>query len=96
MQQNDAVYVDEYEARAWQEDHRQPYKHDEYLWGSTPMRKARKPTPAISYQEIGPAGARRLGTSRQCLAMGIDLSELPRTDNIQLITVQFARLVDGR
>jgi len=28
--------------------------------------------------------------------MGIDLSELPRTDNIQLITVQFARLVDGR
>lgn len=31
MQQNDAVYVDEYEARAWQEDHRQPYKHDEYL-----------------------------------------------------------------
>ncbi len=26
MQQNDAVYVDEYEARAWQEDHPQPYK----------------------------------------------------------------------
>ena len=87
----DAVYVDEYEVRAWEQEHPQPYKRDEYL-GLYADPEGTKAEPFNSYiRELAQHGLEGLGHHGNVSAMGIDLTELPRTDDIQLITAQFAR-----
>lgn len=88
---DDAVYVDEDEVRAWGQEHPQPYKRDEYL-GLYADPEGTKAEPFNSYiKELAQHGLEGLGHHGNVSAMGIALTDLPRSDDIQLLTAQFAR-----
>ncbi len=88
---DDAVYVDEYEVRAWEQEHPQPYKRDDYL-GLYADPEGTKAEPFNDYiKELAQHGLEGLGHHGNVSAMGIALTDLPRSDDIQLITAQFAR-----
>ncbi|MFT5085942.1 MAG: glutamate synthase domain-containing protein 2 [Candidatus Latescibacterota bacterium] len=88
---DDAVYVDEYEVRAWEQEHPQPFKRDDYL-GLYADPEGTKDEPFNSYiKELAQHGLEALGHHGNVSAMGVALTELPRADDIQLLTAQFAR-----
>ncbi|NKB69901.1 MAG: Rieske 2Fe-2S domain-containing protein [Candidatus Latescibacteria bacterium] len=87
----DAVYVDEDEVQAWEKEHPQAYKRDEYL-GLYADDNGTDAEPFNDYiKELSQHGLKALGHHGNVSAMGIPLTELPRTDDIQLLTGQFAR-----
>ena len=87
----DAVYVDEHEVRAWAQEHPQPYKRDEYL-GLYADHEGTSAEPFNSYiKELSQHGLKALGHHGNVSAMGVALTELPRADDIQILTAQFAR-----
>ena len=90
-EEDDAVYVDEHEIKAWERQHPQPYKRDEYL-GLYADPEGTSAEPFNAYiRELAGHGLDALGHHGNVSAMGIALTELPRTDEIQLLTGQFAR-----
>ena len=90
-EEDDAVYVDEHEIQAWERQHPQPYKRDEYL-GLYADPEGTSAEPFNAYiKELAAHGLEALGHHGNVSAMGIALTELPRTDDIQLLTGQFAR-----
>jgi len=88
----DAVMVDEDEIRKWADEHPQPYDRDAYLGlyadvHGTPLEPHNK-----HIQELAKHGLAKVGHHGEVSAMGVPLTELPRWDDIQLITGQLARL----
>ncbi len=87
----DAVLVDADEVEAWVEDHPQPYRRDEYLGLYADVHG----TPEEPYnryiQQLAREGLSRLGHHGVVSAMGVPLTELPRWNDIQLLTAQLAR-----
>jgi hypothetical protein len=82
----DAVFVDEYDVRAWEQEHPQPYKRDEYL-GLYADTHGTSAEPFNAYiKELAQHGLEKLGQHGNVSAMGIDITELPRMDDIQIIT----------
>jgi len=87
---DDAVYVDENEIRAWEEQHPQAYRRDEYL-GLYADLHGTPEEPANHYiQELAKHGLEKLGHHGQVSAMGVPLTELPRWDDLQILTGQLA------
>ncbi len=87
---DDAVYVDEAEVRAWAEAHPQPYNRDAYL-GLYADVHGTPEEPVNSYiQELARNGLKNFGHHGKVTAMGIPLTELPRWDDLQLLTAQLA------
>lgn len=88
---DDAVYVDETEIRAWQVDHPQPYRRDDYQGLYADIHG----TPEEPYnkyiRELARNGLKNLGHHGKVSAMGVPLTELPRWDDIQIVTAQLAR-----
>ena len=87
----DAVIVDAAEVEAWAEDHPQPYRRDEYLGLYADVHG----TPEEPYnryiQQLAREGLSKLGHHGAVSAMGVPLTDLPRWDDIQLLTAQLAR-----
>jgi glutamate synthase domain-containing protein 2/nitrite reductase/ring-hydroxylating ferredoxin subunit len=87
---NDAVWVDGKEIAAWAEEHPQPYKRDDYLG----LYQDPHGTPAESHngyiQRLAREGLSKLGHHGVVSAMGVPSTELPRWDDIQLVTAQLA------
>ncbi len=88
----DAVLVDEDEVRVWGEDHPQPYDRDAYLGlyadvHGTPQEPYNK-----HIQSLARDGLARVGHHGPVSAMGVALTELPRWQDIQLLTGQLAKL----
>ncbi|MCL7971353.1 MAG: glutamate synthase-related protein, partial [marine benthic group bacterium] len=87
----DAVFVDAAEVEAWAEDHPQPYRRDEYLGLYADVHG----TPEEPYnrytQQLAREGLSKLGHHGAVSAMGVPLTDLPRWDDIQLLTAQLAR-----
>ena len=87
----DAVYVDADEVAAWAEENPQPYRRDEYL-GTYQDIHGTPEEPTNRYvQELARDGLSRLGHHGRVSAMGVPLTDLPRWDDIQLLTAQLAR-----
>lgn len=86
-----AVYVDENEISAWQERNPQAYRRDEYLGLYADLHG----TPDEPYnryiQELARDGLQRIGHHGKVTAMGVPLTELPRWDDLQILTAQLAR-----
>jgi len=82
----DAVWIDEDEIRAWEREHPQPYKRDEYQGAFQDVHgTAEEPHNAL----IRGLAARGLaGEHGPVAAMGVPGSELPRWDHIQFVTAQ--------
>ncbi len=87
----DAVYVDADEVAAWAEENPQPYSRDEYL-GTYQDVHGTPEEPHNGYiQELARDGLTRLGHHGRVSAMGVPLTNLPRWDDIQVLTAQLAR-----
>jgi len=87
----DAVYVDADEVSAWAEKNPQPYSRDEYL-GTYQDVHGTPEEPYNRYiQELARDGLTRLGHHGRVSAMGVPLTDLPRWDDIQVLTAQLAR-----
>ncbi len=86
----DAVYVDEQEVITWEKEHPQPYDRDAYL-GLYQDIHGTEEEPYNNYiQSLAKTGVRNLGEHGPVSAMGIPLTELPRWQDIQILTGQLA------
>ena len=88
---DDAVYVDEEEIRLWAEENPQPYDRESYL-GLYEDVHGGPEEPFNNYvRELARNGLKNTGHHGVVSAMGIPLTELPRWNDIQLLTGQLAR-----
>ncbi len=86
----DAVFVDEHEVAAWEKAHPQPYDRDDYQ-GLYADHHGTSEEPHTNYiQRLAREGLRKLGHHGAVSAMGVPLTELPRWDDIQIVTAQLA------
>ena len=87
----DAVLVDESEVAEWAEANPQPYRRDEYL-GTYQDVHGTEEEPFNAYiQELARKGPEGIGHHGKISAMGVPLTQLPRWDDLQILTAQFAR-----
>ncbi len=87
----DAVYVDEQEIIAWRVDNPQPYNRDAYL-GLYADLHGTPDEPHNKYiRNLAKNGLEKTGHHGPVSAMGVSMTELPRWDDIQLVTAQLAR-----
>jgi glutamate synthase domain-containing protein 2 len=88
---DDAVYVDEQEVIAWRVTHPQPYHRDEYQGLYADLHG----TPEEPYNkyigDLAKNGLKKWGHHGSVSAMGVALTELPRWEDINLVTGQLAR-----
>lgn len=85
----DAVYVDEAEIAAWEQKNPQPYQRDAYL-GLYEDVHGTAVEPHNKYiRNLAKHGLS--GHHGDVSAMGVPLTELPRWDDIQIITAQLAK-----
>jgi glutamate synthase domain-containing protein 2/nitrite reductase/ring-hydroxylating ferredoxin subunit len=88
---HDAVYVDGAEVAAWAEAHPQPYDRDGYQGLYADIHGGPEEPHNHYIQELARDGLSRLGHHGKMSAMGVPLTELPRWDDIQIVTAQLAR-----
>ncbi len=95
--EQDAVFVDENEVRAWEQANPQAYRRDDYQGLYADIHGGPEEPYNKHIQELARNGLSRVGEHGQVSAMGVALTELPRWDDIQILTGQFARkpLLDG-
>jgi glutamate synthase domain-containing protein 2 len=88
----DSVFVNEDEVRTWENDHPQPYQRDAYQ-GLYADPSGTVDEPHTKYiRELAADGLSKVGHHGPVSAMGIPAPELPKWDDIQLLTAQLARM----
>ncbi len=90
-EQQDAVYVDEEEVRAWEKEYPQPYKRDEYQGLYADIHGTSDEPHTHYIHELARKGAEGIGHHGPVSAMGIPAPELPKWDTIQILTAQLAK-----
>lgn len=90
-QADDAVYVDENEILAWRIEHPQPYHRDEYLGLYADLHGGPEEPYNKYIKNLAKNGLSQWGHHGQVSAMGVPLTELPRWEDINLVTAQLAR-----
>ncbi len=94
---DDAVYVNEAEIRAWAKDNPQPYDRGAYLGLYQDVHGGPEEPHNRYIQELARNGLKSVGHHGKVSAMGVPLTELPRWDDIQILTAQLAtRPLDDR
>ncbi len=88
---DDAVYVDEFEIRAWEQDNPQPYDRTRYQGLYADIHGTPEEPHNHYVQELARNGLKNFGHHGQMSAMGVPLTDLPRWDDIQILTGQLAR-----
>jgi glutamate synthase domain-containing protein 2/nitrite reductase/ring-hydroxylating ferredoxin subunit len=86
----DAVWVDEAEIEAFAIDNPQPFRRDEYLGTYQDVHGAEEEPFNGHIQALARDGLSKTGHHGPVSAMGIALTELPRWDDLQLLTAQLA------
>ncbi|MCB0193397.1 MAG: alpha-hydroxy-acid oxidizing protein [Anaerolineae bacterium] len=87
----DALYVDENEIIAWRVEHPQAYNRDDYL-GLYADLHGTPDEPHNKYiKHLAKNGLKKWGHHGQVSAMGVSMTELPRWEDINLVTAQLAR-----
>ena len=87
---DDAVYVDEAEVEAWHDEFPQAYNRDAYLGLYADLHGGPE-EPFNSYiQHLSKNGLEKWGHHGKVSAMGVPLTELPRWNDIQILTAQLA------
>lgn len=87
----DEVRVDAAEIADWAEAHPQPWRRDEYLGAYQDPHGAPEEPHNAHIQRLAREGLEGIGHHGPVSAMGVPLTELPRWDDLQLLTAQFAR-----
>ncbi len=89
--QDDGVFVDEDEILAWQREHPQPFDDDAYQGRfQDPHGAAEEPHVGL-IRRLANEGLDGYGHHGPVSAMGVARHELPRWDDLQLLTAQLAR-----
>ncbi len=87
-----AVLVDEHEIAAWERDNPQSYNREAYL-GLYADHHGAPVEPHVSYiQELAKNGLGRVGHHGRVAAMGVPRDQLPRWEDIQILTAQLHKL----
>ena len=89
--EDDAVYVDEFEIRVWEQDNPQPYDRESYQGLYADIHGVAEEPHNHYVQELARNGLKNFGRHGQVSAMGVALTDLPRWDDIQILTGQLAR-----
>ncbi|MGK0360198.1 MAG: glutamate synthase domain-containing protein 2/nitrite reductase [Bradymonadia bacterium] len=89
--EGDALIVDENEIRAWAAENPQPYNRDAYLGLYQDHHGAAEEPFNNHIQSLARDGLSKVGHHGAGSAMGVPLTELPRWDEIQIVTAQLAR-----
>ncbi len=84
----DAVFVDEAEIRTWAVDNPQPYDRKTYLGLYADHHGTSAEPYAKHIHELAEHGLSRTGHHGETSAMGVALTELPRWQDIQIVTAQ--------
>ena len=88
---DDAVYVDEAEVAAWATGHPQPYDRASYLGLYADLHGGAEEPSNKEIQTLAKRGIEGVGHHGPVSAMGVPLTELPRWNDLQLLTAQLAR-----
>jgi len=89
---SDGVYVDQQQVDDWARKYPQPYKRDEYL-GLYQDTHGTEEEPQNGYiQQLAREGLSKVGHHGPGSAMGIPLTELPKWEDIQVLTAQVHKL----
>ena len=86
------VLVDADEIGAWEEDHPQPFKRDEYLGLYADTHPAAEEPHVGLIQGYARDGLSKTGHHGVVVAMGVPRQDLPSWDDIQFITAQLHRM----
>lgn len=86
----DAVFIDKNEIIQWQFDNPQPYNRDQYLGLYADIHGTDEEPYNFYIQELAKNGLKNWGHHGKTSAMGVPLTELPRWNDIQIITAQLA------
>jgi glutamate synthase domain-containing protein 2 len=89
--ENDGVFVDEEEVRAWALKHPQPYQRKKYLGLYQDVHGTPEEGETGYIQRLAREGLSKLGHHGAFTAMGVPRTELPAWSDIQLVTAQLAR-----
>jgi glutamate synthase domain-containing protein 2 len=90
-QESDSVFVDEDEIAHWANEHPQPFQRDAYLGLYQDIHGAPEEPFNAHIRELARNGLKNVGHHGPMSAMGVPLTELPRWDDIQIVTGQMAR-----
>ncbi len=89
--ESDAVLVDEEEVRAWEREHPQPYRRDEYLGLYADTHGTPEEDRNGYIQRLAREGLSKLGHHGAVSAMGVPRGELPGWNDLLFVTGQLAR-----
>ncbi len=87
----DAVWVDQDEIAAWEVDNPQAYNRDSYLGLYADLHGAAEEPYNKHIQHLAKNGLKKVGHHGPVSSMGVPLTDLPRWQDIQIITGQMAR-----
>ena len=87
----DTVVVDQAEIAAWAKANPQPYDRETYLGLYADVHGTRQEPHNKYIQRLAREGLSKLGHHGPVSAMGVALTELPRWDDLQILTAQVAR-----
>ena len=87
----DAVYVNEAEITAWHAKNPQPYQRDRYLGLYEDLHGSPEEPHNRYIRDLAKNGLTKVGHHGHVSAMGVPLTELPRWDDIQILTAQLAK-----
>ena len=86
----DAVFVDEEQVAAWERKHPQPYERGVYQGLYADAHGGPEEPFNTHIQTLARDGLQKTGHHGPVSAMGVPLTELPKWDDIQIVTAQFA------
>ena len=90
--EEDAVLVDEDEISAWAAEHPQPFQRDEYLGAYADTHPVAEEDKVGEIQHLARHGLSKWGHHGNSAAMGVARTELPRWDDVQILTAQLQKL----
>lgn len=86
----DVVYVDRNEIKAFEVDNPQPFKRDEYLGTYADTHPEDTEPYTLYIKELAQYGLKRIGHHGFSEAMGVDRNTLPKWEDIQFLPAQLA------
>ena len=90
--EDDQIWVDEDEIKAWAERHPQPFNRDEYLGQYADTHPIPEEDKTGEIQHLAKFGLCKWGHHGNSAAMGVPRNQLPTWDDIQVLTAQLHRL----
>lgn len=90
--ENDEILVDEDEIKDWAKAHPQPFNREEYLGQYADTHPVAEEDKVGEIQHLAKFGLTKWGHHGNSAAMGVPRTELPRWDDIQILTGQLHKL----